>query len=122
MKISTGLTILAVATGLGTGLSSGPANAANCSGVITAQSTVHKSLTNATDGATKAKIEASYKKEFAAARAQALARWSSKVSTSCPRSSHFWIRAKGKKVEECDRAMGGRFSVCASAVPAKKLF
>jgi hypothetical protein len=118
MKISTGLTILAVATGLGTI----PANAANCSGVISVQSSVHKSLTSATDGATKAKIDASYKKEFAAARAQALARWSTKVSTSCPRNSHFWIRAKGKKVEECDRAMGGRFSVCASAVPAKKLF
>jgi hypothetical protein len=122
MKILTGLTILAVATGLGTGLSTEPANAATCSGVITVQSSVHKSLTSATGGATKAKIDASYKREFAAARAQALARWSTKVSTSCPGKSHFWLRAKNKKVEECDRAMGGRFAVCASAVPAKKLF
>ncbi len=122
MKYIFCLTVLALGLGLGLELGTETANAATCSGAITVQSPVHKSLTSATDGATKAKIDAAYKREFAAARSQALARWSAKVSTSCPGKSHFWLRAKNKKVEECDRAMGGRFSVCASAVPAKKLF
>jgi len=89
---------------------------------MSAASSVHQALTLATDGATKAAVDASYKKQFAAARAQALARWSSKVARSCPRHSHFWIRATGKTVEECDRAMGGRFTVCVSGVPAKRVF
>lgn len=118
MKNLTGLTLLVAAMGLGIETSS----AASCSGVITVQSSVHKALTSASDGATKSKIGASYKREFAAARAQALARWSSKVSTSCPGKSHFWLRARDKKIEECDRAIGGRFAVCVSGVPAKRVF
>ncbi|MEQ1695309.1 MAG: hypothetical protein ABL901_05640 [Hyphomicrobiaceae bacterium] len=115
MKIFTGLTILVLALGLGIAI----ANAANCSGVITVQSTARNAITSATDGA---KFNASYKREFAAARDQALARWSAKVSTSCPGKSHFWIRARDKKIEECDRAMGGRLTVCVSGVPAKRVF
>ena len=103
-------------------LSGVPALALTCTGMVDAKSGVVKALTSATDGATKSRIDASYRRAFAVARTQAINAWMQKVKAGCPSRSAFWIRASRTKVEECDRAMGGRFTVCAYGVPAKKLF
>jgi len=103
-------------------LISHPAVAASCTQRIVGESRVHQALTGAHDGATASKIEAAYTRAFAVARTQAINAWRAKVRATCPGRSTLWLRATRTKIEECDRAMGGRFTVCASAIPAKKLF
>jgi hypothetical protein len=78
-----------------------------------------QSLTSATDGVTARQIKRSYAKAFAAGRAAAIAEWQGKVSKACPGRTTAWLRAKSKTVEACDQAMGGRFTVCVSAIPGR---
>jgi hypothetical protein len=89
-----------------------------CSAVIKTES-AQSSLTNATDGATPAKIRRSYNKAFARGRTAGIAAWSAKVRQDCAGQSARWRFARDKKVEACDQAMGGRFTVCVSAVPGR---
>jgi hypothetical protein len=91
-----------------------------CAGAVSASSTVHHALTPAFPGATAAVITRSYARAFAAARSEAIAAWSAKVGRQCRGASRRWRQAREKVVAECDRAMGGRFSVCAQAVPARR--
>jgi hypothetical protein len=89
-----------------------------CGGAVSGSSAAHHALTPAFPGATAAAITGSYARAFAAARAEAIAAWSAKVGRECRGASRRWRQARETVVAECDRAMGGRFSVCAQAVPA----
>jgi hypothetical protein len=80
---------------------------------------MQQSLTSATDGVTAAQIKRSYAKAFKAGRAEAIAEWQGKVLKACPDRTTSWLRANTKTVEACEQAMGGRFSVCISAIPGR---
>lgn len=61
-----------------------------------------------------------YDAAFTSATRVALVAWAKKVSEQCPADSSNWSRATSTSVFECDRAMGGRFTVCATGMPAAK--
>ena len=92
-----------------------------CSGTVRGVSNVQQSLTSATDGATPARIKRSYRAAFAIGRQQAIANWHIKVRQNCPNASPNWFRSRHQKVEDCDRAMGGRFAVCVNATPGRRI-
>ena len=94
----------------------------HCQGPISAEVNTHQALTLAHDGATPARVARSYAQAFAVARQEAIAAWARKVYAQCPHMAASWQRAAARQVEECDRAMGGRFTVCVRAVPAPKWF
>ena len=102
--------------------SAASAQGVRCNGVIRAESGTQQALTPATDGATPARIKRSYDAAFAIGRRQAIAAWHDKVQRNCRGASSLWFRAANKRIEECDRAMGGRFTVCAIARPARRYF
>ena len=91
----------------------------SCPGVFEATSNVRQSLTSATEGATSGRIKRSYDSAYAAGRREAIAAWSAKVRGQCGRAFSRWSKAQDKTVEACDQAMGGRFAVCAKAIPAR---
>ena len=97
------------------------ATGTTCQAAITGTSGVQQALTGATDGVTQRQIKQSYAKAFAAGRRDAIAAWSARASKACPGHSPRWFRASSKNVTVCDQAMGGRFSVCASAIPGRTL-
>jgi hypothetical protein len=86
-------------------------------GPVEGQSRTRQALTLAHERATPADVKRSYDREFAIGRDQAIADWQAKVRTQCPGASMIWSAAKAKSVTECDRAMGGRFTVCVEAIP-----
>lgn len=93
----------------------GPALAA-C-GLVEGQSQMRQALTMAHEGAAPADVKRSYDRQFALGRDQAVADWQTKVRARCPGASIVWKAAQAKSVTECDRAMGGRFTVCVKGVP-----
>jgi len=106
-----------IAASLALGLGAVAAHAERCTGAVEGHSSVQHALTSATDGATPEKIERSYHRAFAAGRDEAIAAWSRKAVAACSRSHGSWAKAADKSLTECDRAMGGRFTVCAKAIP-----
>jgi hypothetical protein len=112
----------AAITALAVGLAASSAAAAICDGPIEAISRAQRALTSATDGATPGAIKRSYDRALAAGRREAIAAWSAKVRQRCPNSSSLWLRATNKSANACDRAMGGKFQVCARGTPRPKLF
>jgi hypothetical protein len=111
---------IAIAAALACIAASSAAAGQGCLGAIAASSQVHHALTTAHEGATPAAIKRSYARAFAAARDEAIAAWRAKVRMQCPTASALWRRAVARSVTECDRAMGGRFTVCARALPAPR--
>ena len=63
-----------------------------------------------------------YNLAFAKARNVAITNWQNMVIVKCAGDSRLWVRARSKSVTECDRAMGGRFSVCVAGRPGRKYF
>jgi hypothetical protein len=112
--------VRAIAIVLGLTVTTEPASAqSTCSAAIKTESS-QSSLTNSTDGVTPDKIRRSYNAAFARGRAVALAAWTAKIRQECHGRSTRWSRSRDQKIEACDQAMGGRFTVCVSAVPGKK--
>lgn len=61
-----------------------------------------------------------YERAFARAKSAAIAAWVQEVGTKCPADAASWQRATATSVSECDRAMGGVFTVCAEGTPSAK--
>ena len=95
---------------------------AACPDRISVQSPGHQSVTFASDGVTPAQVKASYNAAFAAGRAEAIAAWQNRTKVRCPGHSARFYRATSRQIEACDQAMGGRFAVCVSGKPARKIF
>lgn len=109
-------TTLAITLALG--LAATPSGAAErCKAPVEGRSRVQHALTPATDGATAASIKRSYDHALEIGRRQAIKDWTAKAVAACAGSRGNWSTALQRSVGECDRAMGGRFTVCARAIP-----